>query len=243
MGTKKKRKNSNYNGAEKAALKAEEAAREEKARQRKNIIIAVVALAVVACAIVGMVILSNWLNDSCKYSRTRDIEGRDVTYVEFSVKDHGKFVVMLDATTAPTTVKNFLSLVNSGFYDGLTFHRIIDNFMIQGGDPDGNGMGGLNTTIKGEFDNNGHKNDIKHIRGVISMARSDDPDSASCQFFICNADYPSLDGNYAAFGYVVEGMSVIDSITEYGIKHTTNGVIKDKTKQPVIEYIKVIERE
>lgn len=118
----------------------------------------------------------------------------------------------LYADAAPITVKNFLTLVGEGFYDGLTFHRIIPGFMIQGGDPQGNGMGGSKNKIKGEFRQNGVDNPIRHTRGVISMARAYDPNSASSQFFIMHADAPHLDGAYAAFGKVVSGMEVVDEI-------------------------------
>ena len=152
---------------------------------------------------------------ACEYLDTRDITGRDVTYVEFCVKNYGRFVLLIDATTAPVTAENFINLVEAGFYDGKTFHRIIRDFMIQGGDPNGDGTGGLKNTIYGEFYANGYyENDIEHLRGVISMARTEDNNSASCQFFICNARSKALDGKYAAFGYVVEGMSVIDEITD-----------------------------
>lgn len=113
---------------------------------------------------------------------------------------------------APITVDNFVKLANEGFYDGLTFHRIISGFMIQGGDPNGNGTGGPGYSIKGEFSQNGVVNDLKHTRGVISMARSQNPDSAGSQFFIMHEDAPHLDGSYAAFGKVVEGMDVVDKI-------------------------------
>lgn len=200
---------------------------------------------------------------ACAYLTERDVEGRDIHFVEMKVKDCGKMVILLDATTAPITVANFLSLVEDGFYDGLTFHRIMEGFMIQGGDPKANGSGG-NTdengneiNIKGEFALNGHENDIQHIEGVISMARSTDYDSASSQFFICNDDArASLDGSYAAFGYVVEGLSVVHKITELGMPKTAyyeyyetypylwqaygNGAIQDKADQPVIEYVKVL---
>ena len=205
---------------------------------------------------------------ACEYLDTRDISGRDIKYVEMCIEGYGRLVILLDATTAPITVENFISLVESGFYDGLTFHRVIKDFMIQGGDPDANGTGGSDTEIKGEFDSNGHANDISHKYGVISMARSNDPDSASSQFFICNADASSsLDGNYAAFGYVVEGMSVVDELTKevfpktayadyYGsyeydpyyqtYKHIVwqylgNGALNSKADQPVIKYIKVLD--
>lgn len=115
---------------------------------------------------------------------------------------------------APITVENFLKLVKEGFYDGLIFHRVIEGFMIQGGDPEGTGMGGAKDKIKGEFGENGVPNDIKHVRGVISMARSRQPDSASSQFFIVHKDTPHLDGKYAAFGKVVEGMDAVDEIAE-----------------------------
>ncbi len=151
----------------------------------------------------------------CAYVGERSTEGRDIHYVEMKVKSYGTMVILLDGTSAPQTVKNFLKLVNEKFYDGLTFHRVITGFMIQGGDPKGDGSGGSADEIYGEFATNGYRdNDLNHIRGVISMARSNDPDSASSQFFICNADaMDSLDGNYAAFGYVVEGMEVVDKIT------------------------------
>lgn len=182
---------------------------------------------------------------ACTYASTRTIEGREVYYVEICVKDYGKMVVLLDRTTAPRTVDNFLSLVKSGFYDGLTFHRVIENFMIQGGDPKANGTGGSPNKIYGEFALNGHYNDISHKRGVISMARSGySYDSASSQFFICNADAMySLDGQYAAFGYVVKGMSVVDEITEKtaAFGYGKDGAIENKKDQAVIKYIKVLD--
>ena len=181
---------------------------------------------------------------SCVYAETRNINGRDIKYVEICVKNYGKMVVLLDRTTAPITVTNFLNLVEDGFYDGLTFHRVIENFMIQGGDPKADGTGGSPNKIYGEFAANGYYNDISHKRGVISMARSTPYNSASSQFFICNADAMySLDGQYAAFGYVVKGMSVVDEITEktapfgYG----NDGAIENKKDQAVIKYIKVLD--
>ncbi|MBQ8688974.1 MAG: peptidylprolyl isomerase [Clostridia bacterium] len=144
-------------------------------------------------------------------------------YAEIKVKDYGTIVVYLDAQAAPITVENFVTLANEGFYDGLTFHRVVENFMIQGGDPNGNGSGSSPNKIKGEFSANGYDNPISHTRGTISMARrSDSYDSASCQFFICNADASgSLDGQYAAFGHVVSGMDVVDAITESTAPYTT----------------------
>ena len=160
--------------------------------------------------------------------------------VEIKVKDYGIIKVELDADTAQITVTNFIELVNEKFYDGLTFNRIIEGFMIQGGDPDSNGNGGRDETIKCEFISNGITNNISHTRGVISMARGgDDYDSASSQFFIMHKDYTSLDGYYAAFGHVTDGMKVVDKIAK--ITSEPDSGFVDYNRQPVIEYIKVIE--
>ena len=160
--------------------------------------------------------------------------------VEIKVKDYGTIDVQLDADTAPITVTNFIKLVQENFYDGLTFHRIMDGFMIQGGDPLGNGTGGSDQTIKGEFKNNKVDNNISHKRGVISMARSSDPDSASSQFFIVQTDSTFLDGDYAAFGEVTSGMDVVDAICKDAKPTDDNGTIP-ADQQPVIEYIKVLD--
>lgn len=132
--------------------------------------------------------------------------------VIIEMENGGIIKLALDASAAPNTVKNFLSLAGKGYYDGLTFHRIIPGFMIQGGRPDGTGMGGPGYSIKGEFAANGVKNPLKHKRGVISMARAMNPNSAGSQFFIMHQDAPHLDGQYAAFGQVTEGMDVVDAI-------------------------------
>lgn len=161
-------------------------------------------------------------------------------HAEIKVKDYGLIQVELDADTAPITVENFAKLVNQKFYDGLTFHRIISGFMIQGGDPEGNGMGGSEETIKGEFSSNGVENSISHKRGVISMARSNDKDSASSQFFIMHQDAPGLDGEYAAFGKVTKGIEVVDQICEAVEVTDGNGTV-EKANQPVIESIKMID--
>ena len=155
------------------------------------------------------------------------------------VKEYGDIKLELDADTAPITVTNFVKLVNEHFYDGLTFHRIMDNFMIQGGN--GETAGKHAETIKGEFSSNGVENNISHVRGVISMARTSVKDSASSQFFITNADATFLDGNYAAFGHVSEGMEVVDKITEKVAPTAldNNGTIATDN-QPVIETIEVI---
>ena len=141
-----------------------------------------------------------------------DLADHETDYVLIQVKDHGSIVVALYPETAPITVANFKKLVSDGFYDGLIFHRVIKDFMIQGGDPKGNGTGGAKEEITGEFSANGIENNLSHKRGVISMARSNDPNSASSQFFICHADSLHLDGNYAAFGKVIYGMETVDSI-------------------------------
>lgn len=132
--------------------------------------------------------------------------------VTIQMKDGGVMKAELYPDIAPITVKNFVELAAKGFYNGLIFHRVIPDFMIQGGDPEGTGMGGPGYCIKGEFSANGVRNDLKHTRGVLSMARANDPDSAGSQFFIMHADYPYLDGQYAAFGKLIEGIEVVDKI-------------------------------
>ena len=168
-------------------------------------------------------------------------------YVSMTIEGYGEIIIKLDYENAPVTAKNFADLVEKGFYDGLTFHRVIEDFMIQGGDPLGTGQGGSSKKIKGEFALNGHKNNLHHRRGVVSMARSDDYDSASSQFFICNSnseDVTGLDGYYAAFGIVIEGMDVVDSITEQTSMYAMRGgVIQDASKRATIKEAKIIEYE
>ena len=161
-----------------------------------------------------------------------------IHHAEIEVKDYGTIDVELDADTAPITVTNFVKLAQEGFYDGLTFHRIMDGFMIQGGDPNGDGTGGSKENIKGEFSNNGVDNDISHTRGTISMARASDPDSASSQFFIVQADSTFLDGDYAGFGHVTEGMDIVDKICEDAKPTDDNGTIPSD-QQPAIEKITI----
>lgn len=161
-------------------------------------------------------------------------------HIKIKVKDYGTISVELDADVAPITVTNFVDLAKDGFYDGLTFHRIISGFMIQGGDPLGNGTGGSDKTIKGEFSENGVENSISHVRGTISMARSQDYDSASSQFFIMHKDNPGLDGQYAAFGTVTKGMEVVDKICEDTQVEDENGTVAAEN-QPVIKSIKMID--
>ena len=161
-------------------------------------------------------------------------------HVTIDVQDYGTISLELDADTAPISVTNFINLANEGFYDGLTFHRIISGFMIQGGDPNGNGTGGSEKTIKGEFSANGVENDISHVRGVISMARANDPDSGSSQFFIVHEDSTFLDGQYAAFGHVTEGMDVVDAICEAVPVQDNNGTVA-AADQPVITAVTVVD--
>jgi peptidyl-prolyl cis-trans isomerase B (cyclophilin B) len=161
-------------------------------------------------------------------------------HAEMVVKDYGTVKMELYADIAPITVANFAKLVNEGFYNGLTFHRIMSGFMIQGGDPLGNGTGGSDEEIKGEFALNGVENSISHTRGTISMARASAYNSASSQFFIMHQDYTGLDGAYAAFGKVTDGMEVVDKICENVIPVDNNGTVL-KNEQPVIESIKMID--
>lgn len=175
-----------------------------------------------------------------KKESTEAIDTAGKHHIEIQVKDYGTIKAELDGDTAPITVANFLKLAESGFYDGLTFHRIIDGFMIQGGDPKGNGTGGADKTIKGEFSQNGVENKLSHVRGTLSMARSQDMDSASSQFFIVQSDCTYLDGQYAAFGTVTEGMELVDKICKDTPVQDNNGTVS-AADQPVIESIKVID--
>ncbi len=161
-------------------------------------------------------------------------------HVAIDVKDYGTITVELDGDNAPISVTNFVSLVKEGFYDGLTFHRIMTGFMIQGGDPEGTGTGGSDKTIKGEFSLNGVDNPLSHTRGAISMARSKDFNSASSQFFIVHEDSTFLDGQYAAFGYVTDGMDIVDKICADTPVVDNNGTV-EKEHQPVINSIKVVD--
>ena len=154
--------------------------------------------------------------------------------VIIEMENGGKIELELDAAAAPKTVANFLKLVGEGFYDGLIFHRVIPGFMIQGGDPQGNGMGGSKENIVGEFKANGFDNPIKHTRGVISMARAYNPNSASSQFFIMHANAPHLDGQYAAFGKVVSGMEVIDEIASIPTDYSDRPKIAMRMKKVYI---------
>jgi len=210
-------------------------------KSMKKIIALILVLSALTTCLFGCKSVS--LDD---YTVDESTEEKDVYYVAMAVEDFGVIIVKLDAVSAPITVKNFVKLVRAGFYDGLTFHRVMNNFMIQGGDPNADGTGGSSEKIEGEFIANGYYNPIKHERGVISMARSSNGfNTASSQFFICNsssASVSSLDNQYAAFGHVVEGMDVVDAITEetVGYADSQSGTIANKNKQAVISEMKVI---
>lgn len=170
-----------------------------------------------------------------KTKKTKTLKGN--YQVEIKIKDYGTIYAEIDADTAPITVTNFVNLCKNHFYDCLTFHRIIKDFMIQGGDPNGDGTGGSEETIKGEFSDNGVENPLKHTRGALSMARSQDNDSASSQFFIVQKTASHLDGQYAVFGYVYEGMDIVDKICDDVQVEDNNGTVA-KENQPVIESIR-----
>lgn len=164
-------------------------------------------------------------------------EAQGDTYVRLELENGESMVIQLFPETAPMTVKHFLENVNAKYYDGKVFHRAVKGFMIQGGSADGHGVGGSGRTVKGEFKSNGIENNLKHTRGVVSMARSNDPNSASGQFFIMHAAAPHLDGNYAAFGKVVEGMEVVDEIAEMPVGGANGDELVEK---PVIKSIRVL---
>lgn len=168
-------------------------------------------------------------------TQAKVISPDDYPIVTITMEDNSTITLELYPDKAPNTVNNFVSLVNKGFYDGLIFHRIIPDFMIQGGDPNGNGTGGPGYSIKGEFSENGFENDLKHERGVISMARSQLPDSAGSQFFIMVADAPHLDGEYAPFGKVIEGMDVVDKIVSSKRDKNDKPVEEIKMKQVTVD--------
>lgn len=179
---------------------------------------------------------------SATESQNGSVPGGKKYTATIKVKDYGDIVFEMDEGIAPLSVENFVNLAKSGFYDGLTFHRIMDGFMIQGGDPNGNGTGHSSKSVKGEFASNGFNNTLKHVRGTVSMARAQDPNSGSCQFFIVDEDSSFLDGDYAAFGTVTEGMDVVDKITAAAKPTDDNGTIP-AAEQPVIESITITEGE
>ncbi len=217
-------------------------------KKKAWIVISAVAVFLVA-VIVVFVITSNKsngsagaTNDSASASNVSatigESQAKGTHHAEIDIKDYGVIKVELNGDVAPITVANFINLANSHFYDGLTFHRIIDGFMMQGGDPLGNGTGGSENTIKGEFSQNGVENNLSHTRGAISMARSSDMDSASSQFFIVQSDSTYLDGQYACFGYVTDGMDIVDEICKNAVTTDSNGSVSAEN-QPVINSITI----
>lgn len=224
-------------------------AKPQKSDKKKAwIVISAVAVFLVA-VIVVFVITSNKsngsagaTNDSASASNVSatigESQAKGTHHAEIDIKDYGVIKVELNGDVAPITVANFINLANSHFYDGLTFHRIIDGFMMQGGDPLGNGTGGFENTIKGEFSQNGVENNLSHTRGAISMARSSDMDSASSQFFIVQSDSTYLDGQYACFGYVTDGMDIVDEICKNAVTTDSNGSVSAEN-QPVINSITI----
>ena len=240
-----KNKNRNYKyNAFAAKEAAEKAAKLKKKRTAIALIAAVLAVAGIAICI-AVAIWASMPKDYCTYYANRKVDESKVTYVEMKVEGYDvPVVILLDASEAPATVENFVSLVKRGFYDGLDFHRIIKGFMIQGGDDSHLPEDEQADTIIGEFEAGGITyNDLLHKRGVISMARATSVYSASSGFFICDADASHLDGEYAAFGYVISGLFTVDAIADYAVGKTdSNGNLLELYEQPVIEYIKVIEK-
>ena len=199
-----------------------------------------IVLLLVVCMLCGCSQKQEAQEQSAPVEESETVETVESAVAEIVIEDYGTITVELDGTAAPQTVANFVKLAKDGFYDGLTFHRIMAGFMMQGGDPIGNGTGGSDEKIVGEFSANGIKNPLSHTRGAISMARAQDPNSASSQFFIVHEDSTFLDGQYAAFGYVTEGMDVVDAVCEAAQPVDNNGTILPE-EQPVIESITILE--
>ncbi len=210
-------------------------AQAQAAKKRRMTWIAAIAAGVLALAlIIGAIVLDGGENDAA----TVPVASH---WVEIEVEGYGVITAELYDNIAPITVENFVKLAEEGFYDGLTFHRIISGFMIQGGDPNGNGTGGSGKNIKGEFNTNGVNNPLLHERGVLSMARSSMPDSASSQFFIMHQASPGLDGQYAAFGRVLTGMEIVDAICADTPVTDGDGSVAP-ANQPVITAIRVVDK-
>ena len=193
----------------------------------------IMMMLLVCCMAVGCGKEENTGNEEVKSTASEDTIIADI-----EIEEYGTITVELDAKSAPITVENFVKLAENGFYDGLTFHRIMAGFMMQGGDPNGNGTGGSDETIVGEFAQNGYENDLSHTRGAISMARAMDYDSASSQFFIVHEDSTFLDGSYAVFGYVTKGIEIVDKVCEEAVPTDNNGSIPAE-EQPVIKTITI----
>lgn len=220
------------------------ASRSEEAKRHRNLLLALVAVLAVVMLGVGTILLNGWGRSAEVADNVQSgevVEPVATHRIEIAVKDYGTITAELYGNVAPITVDNFVKLAREGFYDGLTFHRVFSGFMIQGGDPNGNGTGGSGTNIRGEFSSNGVQNPISHERGVLSMARNSvSMDSASSQFFIMQEDAAYLDGDYAAFGRVLSGMEVVDAICANTPVTNSNGSVA-KAYQPVITSIRVLE--
>ncbi len=235
----KKKKNSNY-VTEKRELARLEKERAKKAAKKKKLLKAILIPAVSALLVVGIILglgfALGW------FDKNPNKNFKATHHAAIKIKNYGTVHVELFGNEAPITVNNFVKLANDRFYNGLTFHRIMEDFMAQGGCPEGNGRGDSGTDIKGEFTANGVNNPVKHVRGVISMARGNEPDSASSQFFIVHKtsenNSKSLDGNYAAFGMVTDGMEVIDAMIEDTVKKGYTESVPSYD-QPVIESITI----
>ncbi len=231
-------KDSDRNKSKKSSAK--KSSIDDELSMKKYIMPTLVGLLVVGVIIAILIIAPKMAEDEKDKGEQKDtqaavdISGKHIA--DIVIENYGTITVELDADAAPITVANFIKLANEGFYDGLTFHRIIEGFMMQGGAP--KDAYSQAATIKGEFSSNGYKNDLKHTRGAISMARTSVPDSASSQFFIMHKDAAHLDGEYAAFGYVKEGMDIVDKICEESEPTDDNGSIS-KDKQPVIKTITI----
>ncbi len=229
----------------------------EKAKAKKITLISVISVILCACIVWGIIAIPGCVNKNAETTPTVATEApatvptnaqgigvikKPTHYATIDINEYGTIEVALDGNAAPETVENFVTLAKSGFYDGLKIHRIIKDFMMQGGDPNGDGTGGSEKTIKGEFKNNGFDNPLVHTKGAISMARSQDYNSASSQFFICHADTPHLNNDYAVFGYVSSGFEVVDAVCVAANPLDDNGTIPEDQK-PVINFIKITDAE
>lgn len=203
-----------------------------------KILVLILTVALLLCGCGRKEEVTNTGNNTSNTQETQLLSGKH--QVNIVIKDKGTISVELDADAAPITVTNFVKLAEEGFYDGVVFHRIMRDFMMQGGDPTGTGSGGSGVKIKGEFAANGVENNLSHTRGAISMARSNKNDSASSQFFIVHQDSTFLDGQYACFGYVTAGMEIVDDICENTQGGDENGIIPEKNR-PVIETVEVVQ--
>ena len=236
MGNKKK-KNSNYHYNVRATT--DPSAKLKTNSKVTPIAVTVIIVAVIVSLIVGLIAYDAKIQGECVHARTRNVSQENAVYVEMEFEGYGKIELLLDRSVAPITVDNFVDLVESGFYNGLTIFRAQKDFVIQGGQNDKVQL----DEIKGEFSSNGVKNDLSHIRGVISMARTNAPDSATSQFFITLDDDAarSLDGGYAAFGYVTKGLKTVDAIAEALYPYAVNnmGFVSD-ANAITISYAKVI---